>query len=732
MPPVWIAIGLAVTALAPIGTTLGVVTAVSTALDIVASVAIGIGTAVTVADALKSPTPEGLHLTLRQPIPPRRRGCGITRLGGFYLMDVANGKNDLQRVVAFCDGVVGNLRRHYLAQDAVVVIGGVVQKMLNGAYPTSVAAFETTFGVTGVPAFPGWDAGTGVWPATSTGTGIFMGATHFFGGSDASYPTDFPRGPSEANIVGEVNVAFDWRDETQSQTDPTTWKNTTNPIVALVHEMWCFRGDDWALDYLPNLAGLTAEANVCDAAINYLNIFTQAVVFSGQDANHVNLDASGPTPPNGTTIYVGSQAVVVSGSSSVTVDGVPCTQVTWGGAGLLAGLGQQQQVRWQATPTHPATESTYAVGGAWNVDEPVSQTIKKFLDAMDGWMIRRPLDGAWVIRSGHYYPPTVTIGPDEVINYTWEPFIQAGKVITEIDPAFVAPAWDYKQIDTDPWGDEAAQAIYGVSSQEFKPDFVQSNGQVRRLAKRRLSRLLAHTETIKLKASGFRAIGERYITLALGGSETEDLQNVVVEIVGAPEIVDNGMAVIFPIAPADPTIDAWDCYTDEGTGPATTAAAPVLELVAPTVTDVEPFTQTHSSGGAGLGERLHVFITPPDVTVAGLTWWLQWQVLGDTNWTAVAPSYDLAAGDVEIDTGFVPTGSAILVQARYQTGGGKFSPWSASLASDHGLITTAGVELAATSGEILAETSAASSDDIDTTAGVQVGTTSGESLTREH
>lgn len=46
---------------------------------------VAVAAAATIAAALKTPSPEGLHLTYRQAIPPRRRGIGTARLGGAFV-----------------------------------------------------------------------------------------------------------------------------------------------------------------------------------------------------------------------------------------------------------------------------------------------------------------------------------------------------------------------------------------------------------------------------------------------------------------------------------------------------------------------------------------------------------------------------------------------------------------------------------------------------------------------
>ena len=198
---------------------------------------------------------------------------------------------------------------------------------------------------------------------------------------------------------------------------------------------------------------------------------------------------------------------------------------------------------------------------------------------------------------------------------------------------------------------------------------VQSNGQVRRLAKRKLTRLTTHNETLTLKASGLRALGERYIRLQLGGDEVDELEDIVLEVIGDYEIGDNGMSVTLQVAKADPNIDEWNAYTDEGAGPADASSPVQNELVAPTITGVTPIDELVGTGVDSI--RLSVAANPPAAYADrdDLTWFAQWRVTGTESWNTLTYTA-LPTGSVVMNTGFVPIDQMLDVQAAYQTGGG--------------------------------------------------------------
>lgn len=640
------------------------------------------------ADALapSTPKPEGLRETQRQTIPPRRRGCGTVRLGGPFLHDEAY-KSVLYRVVAFLDRPPEQILAYLLNQDQVVVTSdGTVMPMKNNAYRLQHVHVFTAYGQAGVNAFPNLTAEMpSTWPATCSGTGIFMGYIRCGSPDLQSYQIVFPRGKPQLNVIARVGPVYDWRAPGQDRADPSTWRVSVNPIVNLVHELWAYRDYDWDRDFAPTLAILTDEANRCDAPIGVLNMLAKVVRDAAVGDQSIVIQP-GPTPPIGATFYVGGQSFVVTSVAPFAgVDletGIVGSQIGWSVGAIAVSVALGSVTRWQADPAHPVTEPTYWCGGAWNADETEADTVKRFLECMDGFLARRGTDGAVLIRCGHYYEPTVVIGADEVIGYTWQPFVERAKAINQIIPSFVSPAYDYSQIDTTPMQDDADVAANGVSTQPLQPALCQSNGQVRRLAKRRLQKVMAHVETLTLKASGIRALGERYIRLQLPG-EVEDLADIVLEIVGDYEVASNGLTVVLQVCQADPDIDAWNPYTDEGAGPADASGPSQSALSAPTVTSANLFMDGSGSASGGnvtvgtTGARLAIHASPPAdmATRTDLTWFSQWRVAGDTAWVQNRFT-DLPPGDVELDTGFVVAGVSLEVEAAYQTGAGSLSPWS--------------------------------------------------------
>lgn len=655
------------------GTSAFVVDAVTAAVYIGDALAIG-----AIADSLtpKTPSPEAQRQTFRQAIPTRRRGCGHARMGGPYLLDYAGG-GILYRVIAMADCPVSNVDEYWLHQDNIRLVGGVVQSLANGAYDAADQRVKiaTHFGQSGVPSFTDLSSSVGAqWAATATGTGIFMAYMRCVSPKLEYFDHDYPHGNDpQFNLAGDVDIFFDWRDGTQDINNPATWKPSANVVIVLVNELWRHRGYDWNLDFNPTLDILTAEANVCDEAVPVLNIIAKIALDVAAGDTHVVL-RSVDGLVSGKAIFIAGQAFTVSGAPSVVDDG---WQVNLSGP-MVVGLPAGEVAAWVSDIGSPVTRPRYQVGGLWNADEDEATTVKRLLDAMDGFMTRRGSDNAVIIRAGHYIEPTVVLGADELIDYTWQPFVAEAQAVNELVPAFVSPAYDYTQVDTTPWQDEDDIDARGrIISQPFAPELVQSNSQVRRLAKAKMSRLRYSVETFKFKASALRALGQRWVRLQAGLDELSDLADVVLEIAGDYEIADNGMSVILTVRKAETNLYDWDYETEEGDGPAAASKPYAGPLPPPTLVSVTPFTDIVSSGVSGT--RLILVATGPDRV--DLNWSWRWRITGTDTWSDFTTN-QTEGGSVTILTGFVPSGASLDVAVAYLTGAGTLSSWSDTTATD--------------------------------------------------
>jgi hypothetical protein len=620
------------------------------------------------------PSPAAGAQAVLQPIPPRIRGYGVARLAGAFMFDEAK-NNFLYLVFALHDGRIDSFGQWYMNDDRVAMNPAydsgppAVVTLPDQAYSNGRIRVQTRLGLPTETAYASLVANADmgpIWDSTARGDGIASYYMACEGGRLQDFPTSYPNGKPQPSNAARLACVYDWRDVAQSPTDETTWKWSANPIVCLINDLWTEHAYDWDREIAPNLASHTAEADVCDQTFAILNKCTR--VNQAANATQTNIVLEDVTGLSiGMTFYVDSQAFVVT---SFTSDPPLGTNVGWSGTGLAAAVGVGAVARWKADPGSPGSEPRYQVNGFYNQDNALSDIVTSFLQTCDGWMSRDGA-GAIVVRAGHYYDPTVTLTAADITDYAWQSYVVEEQACNTLRVQFCSPANDYSVVDTDDWADEDDIAARGGEAipQPFTLNWVQSNGQARRLAKREMSRRLAATGTIKCKLSGLRALGERYIRVQLGAGEIDELAEAVVEVTDAPEIGDDGMSITFTVRTADPNIDAWNAATEEGDGPSTGTRIVGEALIAPTVTSAAIFFD-----GSTLGVRLRLVVVGPARN--DLTWAARWRISGGVSWNEANYSDADPGGGVTLETGFVAPDTTVEYEVAYLTGAGSLSPWS--------------------------------------------------------
>lgn len=210
------------------------------------------------------------------------------------------------------------------------------------------------------------------------------------------------------------------------------------------------------------------------------------------------------------------------------------------------------------------TEARYECGGFFSSQNAMADVMGVIMASMDGWWATRR-DGAYIIRAGRYYEPTVTFGDAEVLDYSFDPGPTPDAARNVLVVSFTDPANAYSKVETTPWRNEADITQRGEErSQDFYPHAVQSNGQVRRLGKRALAKVLSSRITVRTPLSARRGLGERYVGLNV--SECADLSGATLEVSEA-QIDLSTSSILWSGVLADPDIDGWDPDTEEGDGP---------------------------------------------------------------------------------------------------------------------------------------------------------------------
>jgi len=293
------------------------------------------------------------------------------------------------------------------------------------------------------------------------------------------------------------------------------------------------------------------------------------------------------------------------------------------------------------------------------------------LACFDGWLAPRS-DGALIVYSGRYYSPTVTIGPDEIVSYTWEAGVDDEAAVNEIAVSYVSAAHDYNSVEADAWRDDDDISARGqIRADTFAPQ-VPSHAQVRRLAKRIMAKTMApYRGTVTTNAAGRIARGQRYIHLNISEAGAELIDGPV-EITQLTRNLATG-GVTFSWISADPNVDSWNPATEEGLPAALGERVAPEPLAAPLIIDAEADFSDIGDGVSGV--RIIVTGTGPDRS--DLTWYARWRV-GSGAWSEVEYPDEDPTGGVTLTTEYVAYGADVDVEIAYSIGDGRVSPWSAT------------------------------------------------------
>lgn len=308
------------------------------------------------------------------------------------------------------------------------------------------------------------------------------------------------------------------------------------------------------------------------------------------------------------------------------------------------------------------------------------------LACCDGFVAPRS-DGALMAFSGRYVPPTVNIGPDVIVSYSWDEGVVDEDAVNEVAITYLSALHDFTTVDGPAWQDEDAVDAAGEIKSTTLECQVPSHSQARRLAKRLLSKTMAlHRGSVTTNRHGRIARGQRFINLHIEEAGAIFFSGPA-EITRLSRNLSTG-GVTFTWIQADPNVDAWNPATEEGD------PAPVGNVIAaepldqPTIAsataqytnvgsyDDGPINGTVSSSGA------RVLITAAGSDRADLTWYARWRVGASGSWNEREYADTDPGAGVSFLTEFVPLVSNLNVQVAYSVGDGRLSPWSNSVIVD--------------------------------------------------
>jgi hypothetical protein len=641
--------------------------------------------------------PAQTETAIKSPRPPRVSGYGEGRQHMAFALYVTDNSGTAIDVGPIHDGKIQGITRHYLGDTRVTVLpDGRVQGQAGEQfgrdsdivkiYTRLGEANETAFGevVSRIP---------DQWTYDHRGDGIVTGAVLSASVRADIYQKIYPTGGPNSmplSLAMQRQLVFDWRDPSQTYADPRTWKYSENAVLALAHyelvrkappptrapsdpgywlEIGTTYSARWQRLFAPTIAYWTAAANDADTPVALKGVQTILAEKADDGSGHLTLNSI-----NGLSV---GQTIVISatGDTSLTE-----TRTVTSIAGMVIGLSSPlsndhpvgSQVSWSSSAGSPATELRYRTCVAHEHTDAHKGVIANLLACFDGWIAPRS-DGALVVYSGRYYVPTVTIGPDQILSYSLQDGVEEESALNQIAVTYVSANHDYNVVDTDAWEDGDDIQKRGKVLADQLSNQVPSHSQGRRLAKRKMSQIMAGMRgSVETNAEGRAALGQRYIRLRIVEAGVVFL-DATVEIVSPVKrnMMTGGLTFTWILA--DPNIDAWNPATEEGDpAPVGNRIAPA-PLADPEIADVTlRYDQDSGTGTAGV--RLLVDVAGPLRSDA--TWFVRWRADGDASWIEQQHSDVDLATSVSLLTGFVPANRTVHVEVAYSVGDGRVSEWS--------------------------------------------------------
>lgn len=221
--------------------------------------------------APKPPKADAAKYPLSQAVPYRLFGVGRTRLAGALMLWESSGVN-LHSVQALLAHRIKSVNRYWLHDDEVTVdaSGGVTGP--NGRYTGQMGIYHR-LGLPVETAYPvpvAEFSSVGLWTNDHRGDG--QASVSFWASATRQKDQNkkFPYGPPQLSVEADMARCWDFRDPTQSPTDPETWKWTQNSAIITAWHL-CFNEFGMGLDYtkalLPVLDLWKEDADICDEDI---------------------------------------------------------------------------------------------------------------------------------------------------------------------------------------------------------------------------------------------------------------------------------------------------------------------------------------------------------------------------------------------------------------------------------------------------------------------------------
>ncbi|WP_438853137.1 hypothetical protein, partial [Brevundimonas nasdae] len=217
--------------------------------------------------------------SLRQAIPPRRRGYGRRRIGGFYLLWTARA-NYAYDVIAWHHGRVQGPVEQVWSHDDILVVrsdGWVEGGHGYGAGNNDLIHLETRLGratETSYPALVAALGASGEWTSAHRGDGLATLGADYRHAKKENLLTDFPNGDPKWSVVAPLSPVWDPRDSAQTRTNPANHRAVDamgrGNLALMILDFLCHEegmGEDYEATVAPEIAHWKGEIDICDELV---------------------------------------------------------------------------------------------------------------------------------------------------------------------------------------------------------------------------------------------------------------------------------------------------------------------------------------------------------------------------------------------------------------------------------------------------------------------------------
>lgn len=216
------------------------------------------------------PSAQDGKIGIRQATASRASGYGRARWAGVYVCYEERAGHSFD-ILAFHDGEIDAVERHFLHDDEVNVIDGYVQATSEGAYAGNRVTLRTNRGLNPNVAFSETVGNlTDIWTMQHRGDGVACMELICRSVAQQDIARIYPNGLPTPSVVSRLQKVFDPRDVTQSYANKASWRWRDNPVLCLMHFL-CDSNSGMGYDFTrriqPALSYWIAAANVCDESV---------------------------------------------------------------------------------------------------------------------------------------------------------------------------------------------------------------------------------------------------------------------------------------------------------------------------------------------------------------------------------------------------------------------------------------------------------------------------------